>query len=192
VIALLLAASFAADYPQAATSKGAGGLLTHASGFEARGVGDTPQAAAAAFLKQYGDDFGLGARQVLVPRGGSTAVRFERQIDGMPVFGGDLVVGIGAGNSVILVNGSAVPAEAAGTFRLSRKAAVGKALKALSGTPGSDEPRAVKGWKPNGETIRPAWRVDVTTSNPDGDWRLFVDAETGAVLSRTSLRSTSH
>ncbi|HEX4382652.1 MAG TPA: hypothetical protein VH083_06875 [Myxococcales bacterium] len=189
IAALLLAASFAADFPQAATTKGTGGLLVHASGFEARGLGETPQAAAAAFLQQYGGDFGLGPRQVLVPRGGSNAVRFERQIDGLPVFGGDLVVGIGAGNSVILVNGPAVPAEVSGTFRSSRKAAVGQALKVLPGTPGAD-PRAVKGWKATPKTIRPAWRVDVTTSNPDGDWRLFVDAETGAVLSRTSLRST--
>ena len=186
IAALLLAASFAADFPQAATT-GSNGRLTHASSFEARGLGETPEAAATAFLNQYGEAFGISPRQKLVVRGGGTAVHLERQIDGLPIFGGDLVVGIGAGNSVILVNSSDVPPVNTGTFRYSRRAATAKAIKAVKGTPG--EERAVRGWKASGDAVRPVWRVDLTTNT--GDWRLFVDAETGAVLSRNNLRVTN-
>lgn len=187
--ALLLAASFAADFPQAATTAGAHGRLTHASGFEATGLGETPQAAATAFLSRYGEAFGISPQQQLVFHDGGTAVRVERQVDGLPVFGGDLVVGIGKGNSIILVNGADVPPDRSGTFRSSGKAAARKALKAIKGTAGGDEPRTARGWKARGESLRPVWRVDLTTET--GDWRLFVDAETGAVLSRNSLRSTN-
>jgi hypothetical protein len=186
IAALLLAASFAADFPQAAVTQ-SHGRVTHASSFEARGLGDTPQAAALAFLNRYGEAFGLSPQQKLVVRGGGTAVHVERQIDGLPIFGGDLVVGTGAGNSVILVNSGDVPPVNTGTFRYSRKAATAKAIKAITGMPG--EQRAVRGWKASGDAVRAVWRVDLTTE--DGDWRLFVDAETGAVLSRNSLRTTN-
>jgi Zn-dependent metalloprotease len=186
IAAVLLAASFAADFPQAATTV-SNGRLTHASGFEARGLGDTPQAAATAFLARYGDAFGISPQQKLVLRGGGTALHFERQIDGLPIFDGNLVVGIGADNSVILVNGSDVPPASSGSFRYSRKAATSKALKALKAANDADA-RAVKGWTASGDSVRPAWRVDLTTDS--GDWRLFVDAETGAILSRNSLRQS--
>jgi Zn-dependent metalloprotease len=187
IVALLLAASFAADFPQAETTVSKG-RLTRASNFEARGLGDTPQAAAAAFLAEYGDAFGISPQQKLVLRGGGTAVHFERQIDGLPIFGADVVVGIGAGNSVILVNGGDVPPVSSGTFRYSRKAATSKALKAVKGASSANETRAVKGWKASGDSVRPVWRVELTTDS--GDWRLFVDAETGAILSRNSLRQS--
>ncbi len=118
-------------------------------------------------------------------------VRFERQMDGLPVFDGDVVVGVDAMNSVILVNCSDVPAEISGHFRLSRRGAIRAAMKALPGVITSDSPRVARGWKAIGSVIRPVWRVDFTAERPPGDWRSYVDAETGKVVLRTDLRSSA-
>jgi len=73
MISLLLAATlgpgspadFRAAFPAASIVESpAGGRLTHASGFEAPGLGDTPEATARAFLAKYGAAFGIRARTV--------------------------------------------------------------------------------------------------------------------------------
>jgi Zn-dependent metalloprotease len=193
MIAALLAAvasSFTADFPQATVIESAShGRLTNASGFSAGGLGNTPEAAALAFLARYGAAFGISSKQQLVVRGGGTALHVERQIDGLPVFDGEVVVGLSANNAVILVNSADVPGETSGRFRYSRRAAARAAAKGLAGTVIQETPRAVRGWKVAGPTVRPVWRVDLATEHPAGEWRTFVDAETGAVLSRTNLRS---
>ena len=95
-------AEFKAAFPAASVSESrAGGRLTGASGFEAPSPGETPEAAARAFLKKYGAAFGIDPRQELVVRTSLAAgqvgpVRFERRIDGLPLFDGDVVVGIDA------------------------------------------------------------------------------------------------
>jgi len=193
MIAAFLAAavsSFTADFPQAAIIESpASGRLTNASGFTASGWGATPESAALAFLARYGAAFGISPKQRLVVRGGGTALHIERQIDGLPVFDGDVVVGVDANNAVILVNSADVPFETSGRFRYSRRAAARAATKALSGSVSPETPRAVRGWKSAGQTVRPVWRVDLATERPACEWRTFVDAETGMVISRTNLRA---
>lgn len=85
--ALLLAAAlglgrvddFRAAFPAASTTESpAGGRLTHASRFEARGLGRTPEAAARAFLARYGAAFGVGPRERLVARGAPAPGRSGR------------------------------------------------------------------------------------------------------------------
>jgi peptidase YpeB-like protein/fungalysin/thermolysin propeptide len=202
--ALLLAAAlglggvddFRAAFPSASIVESpAGGRLTQASRFEARGLGRTPEAAARAFLARYGAAFGIGPRERLVARGAPApgrpgAVRFERRLDGLSVFDAEVVVGVDARNAVILVNASDAPREAAGSARLSRKAAIRAARAAIPGLESSDEPRTARGWKGFGPVLRPVWRVDLAAARPPGDWRSYVDAETGKVLLRVDLRAS--
>jgi len=194
--ALILAAAtdFKADFPGASVAESpAGGRLTHASGFEARGFGDVPETAARGFIARYGASFGVGPGQELVvrgspPKGGVGAVRFERRIETLPVFDADVVVGVDARSSIILVNAADVPLEVEGRHRRSRSAAV---RGAMAGLETSESPRAQRGWRASGGTIRPVWRVDVIATKPSGAFRCYVDAETGKVLLRTDLRAST-
>lgn len=187
-------AGFRQDFPAARIVEAPGGGVTHASGFEAAGLGGTPEAAARAFLARYGAAFGVTVDQELVtrsvPAGGRPgAVRFERRIDGLPLFDGDVAVGVGAENAVVLVNVAAAPTGRRGRHALSREAAVEAAKGAIPGLETADAPRAERGWKAAGEVIRPVWRVDLAADRPPGDWRTYVDAETGKVLLRVDLRA---
>jgi hypothetical protein len=188
-------AAFRADFPAASVVEAPSGCcLTNASGFEARGLGDNPEAAARAFLARYGGAFGITGKQRLVlrdapPPGQLGRVRFGREISALPVFDGDLVLGVDAANSVILVNASDVPRATSGRFHISRKAAIRAAMKAIPGLATSDSPRAQRGWKAVGRTVRPVWRVEFVAERPAGDWRTYVDAQTGRVVLRTNVRT---
>lgn len=186
--------AFRADFPAASVVVGPSGGVTSASGFEARRLGDGPEAAARAFLARYGGAFGITGKQRIVmrdapPPGQLVRVRFGREINALPVFDGDLVLAVDAANSVILVNGSDVPKATSGRFRISKKAAIRAAMKAMPGLTASDSPRAERGWKAVGRTLRPVWRVEFVASRPAGDWRSYVDAETGKVVLRANVRA---
>jgi hypothetical protein len=203
VVAALLGASggaapaaFRADFPAAQVLESpSGGRLTLASGFRAPGAGDTAGASALAFLERYGPAFGIGPRQSLVvqsapPPGQPGTVRLARRIEGAPLYGGDMAVEVDADRTVVLVSAGDVPAEVEGTPRISRKAAIKAARKAISGLEAAGEPRAERGWRTVGAVVRPVWRVDLAARKPAGDWRTFVDAENGKVLLRVDLRVT--
>ena len=201
MIALLLAAaaagSFQADFPDAAVIKGAHDeQLKSASGFSAKDLGDTSGKAARAFLEKYGQAFGVGAPFELVLRGepgkGTVGpVRFERRIGAWPLFDGDVVVGVDAANAVMLVNAADVPAEVVKRGRISKAAAIEAAKASIPDLAADDKPRAQRGYKAVGETVRPVWRVEFTASKPAGDFRIDVDARTGKVLHRVNLRVNS-
>ena len=190
------AAAFKAAFPGASVIPTADGArLKHASAFEATGLGDSPESAAAAFLEKYGAAFGIGPRQKVVAvdhpaPGPAVAVHFERRIDGLPVFDGGIAVGVNAANAVILVNAGDVPAGVSGHARISRRAAIRLAKSAIPKLVTTDVPRVERGWRAAGKVVRPVWRVDFTASRPQGDWRSYVDGETGKVLLRLDLRST--
>jgi peptidase YpeB-like protein len=191
------ASDFKTAFPAASVITSADGArITHASGFEAEGLGDTPEAAARKFLARHGAAFGIGPRQQVVARdhpspGQAVAVHFERRVGRAPVFDGDLVVGVNAKNAVVLVNAADIPARVAGRPRISRDSAIRAAKRAIRGLELSSAPRAERGWGATGNVIRPVWRVDFTATRPKGDWRTFVDAETGRVLVRADLRTTA-
>lgn len=188
---------FKSEFPTASVIESpSGGRLTNAFGFEAAGLGETPLAAARAFLARYGAAFGLTAREELIVRGEPTpgqvvAVRFERRIDGLPLFDGDVVVGVDGKNAVTMVNGTDVPATVKGRARISRKTAVQAARASLRAQRAPEATRPERGWRATGRVIRPVWRVDLTVAEPAGDWRVYVDAETSKVLLRVDLRATS-
>jgi Zn-dependent metalloprotease len=122
--------------------------------------------------------------------GEAGTVRLARRVDGAPLYGGDVAVEVDAGLDVTLVSTGDVPAEVKGTPRISRKSAVKAARKAIPGLEAEGEPRAERGWRAVGKAVRPVWRVDIAARKPPGDWRSFVDAETGKVLLRTDHRVT--
>jgi len=191
-------ASFKADFPKAsALESKAGGRLVHASGFTAPDLGDTPESAARAFLSRYAACFGVTAREELVARthgqsGRPQALPFERRIDGLPLFDGDVVVGLDAGNAVTLVNSADVPAQVTGRAKISRRGAIRAARAALPGLEGASASRAERGWRAFGDSIRPVWRIDFSAARPPGDWRSYVDAESGSLLMRVDLRASGN
>jgi hypothetical protein len=186
--------AFQGDFPTASVIESPShAWLKHASGFEATGFGDGPEAAARGFLAKYGAAFGIGPRQELVKRGAPARgrpgpVRFERRIDKLPVFDADVVVGIDANDAIVLVNAADVPADVEGHFRLSRNAATQAARGAIPRLEMADVPRAQRGWRAAGQAVRPVWRVHFVAIQPPGAFRVDVDAETGKVLFRTNLR----
>jgi hypothetical protein len=167
MIALLVAASFAADFPQAQLVK-SDAAIRSASGFSAPGD-------ARAFLEKYAESFGITSRQKLTQTLATpTLARFGRSLDGAPIFDGDIAVGLDGSGAVTLVNSGEVPAPS-GEPKLSRKAA----QKIAGGG------RGERGWKAFAGTLRPVWRID------SGERRTFVDADSGKVLLRVPLRTTN-
>ncbi|HYV68180.1 MAG TPA: hypothetical protein VE964_18220, partial [Myxococcales bacterium] len=169
-----------------------GRVLVHASGFAAPAPGAAPEAAARGFLARHGSAFGIGPAQELVLRqapaaGRAGAVRFERRLDGLPLFGADVVVGMDAQSRVFVVNARDVPATPSGRHALGEAAAVGSALSSLPLEVRGAQPVAVAaGWRGVLGSLRPVYRVDLVADL--GSWRTFVDAESGRPLLRESLR----
>ena len=186
---------FAEAHPASSTIRSADGrLLVHASGFLAANPGRTPESAARNFLSTHGGAFGVAAAQELVLRqapapGSVGAVRFGRTVAGLPVFGGDVVVGVDAQSRVFLVNTREVAQTPSGRHALGEAAAVGSVLSSLPGEARGALPVAVAaGWRSILGSLRAVYRVDLIVEQPSGSWRIFVDAETGRPLCRESLR----
>jgi Zn-dependent metalloprotease len=186
---------FADAHPASSTIRSEDGrLLVHASGFLAANPGRTPESSARNFLSTHGGAFGVRATQELVLRqapapGLVGAVRFERTVAGLPVFGGDVVVGVDAQSRVFLVNTREVAQTPSGRHALGEAAAVGSVLSSLPGEARGALPVAVAaGWRSVPGLLRAVYRVDLIVEQPSGSWRIFVDAETGRALFRESLR----
>jgi Zn-dependent metalloprotease len=191
IVALLIAAaSFRADFPKATVAPGPSGkVLISASGFAARGLGGSPEAAARAFLRRYGAEFGVTERQKLVPRGNKAGkVRFERQLDGDPIFDADVVLAVNSSNAVTQITTLEVPAQTTGAFELTKDQGVQAAFGAIADPARNPRPRAARGWKSDGSSLRPVWRVDLIAGLPESDWRSYVDAQSGRLMSRIDLR----
>ncbi len=170
-----------------------GQRLVHASGFLAQ-TGGTPEDAARAFLLAYGAAFGVTDRQVLVLKGAPSlgdvgAVRFERTIDGLPVFGGDLVVGVDSLRRVFLVNATDIGPSVSGRHGLDEAAALRAAVASFADAVRGAGPATVAaGWRAFGNSARAVYRVDFIAEHPAGDWRVYVDGESGKALFRENLR----
>ena len=168
-----------------------GQRLVHLGGFAAVIGARTPEAAARAFLAAHGPAFGIGDRRALVLQGTPVAgtagpVRFGRTIDGLPVFGGDLVVGVDASNRVFVVNSGDVGPAISGRHSIGEPAAAQAALASFRGT---GPARLQAGWQSFFGTVRAVYRVDFIASQPAGDWRVLIDGETGRILARFDLRT---
>jgi Zn-dependent metalloprotease len=198
IVAILLAAtpaaSFKADFPKAKVSEAArGGPLVSAEGFVARGMGNTPQAAAKAFVDHYGKFFAVGgddkigpAQQPVKGKKGTT-VHFERQHQGDPIFDADLVVGLNGTNSVVSVKTVALPEKTSGSFKLSKEDAIRAAAESQSDLSRDSPPHADRGWLVSGDALQAVWHVDLVAGNPQTIWRSTIDGETGTLLIRVDL-----
>ncbi len=190
---------FTRQFPESVTVASVDGQrLVHASGFTHDSGARLPQDAAFGFLSLRGAAFGLTSRQSLAvktapPAGQVGAVRFERSIDGLPVFGGDITLGVDGQSRVFAVNGGDVPSLVSGGHTLGEAAA--RAAAVAGGTPGFEggardagSARVAAGWRPLKGEVRAVYRVDFISADPPGDWRVFVDGDTGEVLFRQDLR----
>ncbi len=188
-------AAFARLQPAASTLRSSDGArLLHASGFSVdTGLADHVDAAAA-FLASQGAAFGVIDRHELAlvgsaPVGPVGAVHVGRFIDGLRIFGGDVVVGVRDG-AVFAVNAADVPAAVTGSHAIGPDAAAAAARAAVHGAESDVDPATVvAGWRPILDQVRAVYRVDVVTRKPAGEWRLYVDGETGGVLFRQDLRT---
>jgi Zn-dependent metalloprotease len=182
---------FLTDHPAAAHTTAPDGHLTHASGFLAETGAHDAESAARSFLGKYEDEFGVGSEGLElrgVPElGRSGAVKFARTIGGMQLFGGDVTVGVDERHRVFLVNSGSSMGFVSGSHLVGEQAAHKAALAAVKGG-GADagEGTIVAGYRTFLNSTRAVYRVDFIT--PAGDWRTFVDGETGKVLFRQNLR----
>jgi hypothetical protein len=186
---------FEADFPAAHRIASLDGrCLIQAGGFALDTGSRVPEVAARTFLSLHGAAFGVTLRQALELEvapvmGRSGVVRFRRTVDGLPVFGGNLVVGVDDRARILSVNGTDVPAAISGRRALSVSSAQRVAAGSFPGGAQGTGPMSVTaGWRRSGPTLRAVYRVDFIARKPAGDWRVFVDAETGAILFREDLR----
>jgi hypothetical protein len=121
-------------------------------------------------------DWNVTAAQRL---GRSRVDRLRPSSGGLPVFGGDSLEVRDETDRLMFTVGDSLRSQA-GAFRVDREGARRAATGVVTGA--HDFWRTDPGWLPVSGTLRAAWRVDVRTSAPSGDWRVFVDAETGRVL----------
>jgi uncharacterized protein (TIGR03382 family) len=169
--------------------------LTHASGFLTATGARLPEEAARAFLDAQGPAFGVSDLHELEPLsfpepGDVAAVHFRRLVSGLPVFGGDVVVGVDGENRVFLVNTTEVSPVTTGSHDLADEDAVSIALGSFGYTvygPGSVT--VARGWRQFGRDLRAVYQVDFIARDPAGDWRVYVDGETGRALYRQNRRA---
>jgi hypothetical protein len=181
---------FRAAFPRARLVAGRHGGLEHASGFADRSGGGGEEGARR-FLAIHGSAFGVQdarvglelLRTVGTP-GGPGAVVFRRVVDGLPVFGGEVAVGLAPDGAVSMVNGSPAPAlRRGGTFRASPAAARAAALSEGETLAGPVE----AGWLEFGSRLLPAYRLRTVAAAPPGVFHAYVDAESGRLLYRAPL-----
>lgn len=130
---------FALAHPGSARVASAdGSRILHASGLSVAPRGQGAVESARTFLAAEGAAFGVAAGHELVLRGAPAAgrdgaVRFERRLEGLPVFGGDLVVGVDAQGRIRAVNAGDVPGTTSGRHAIGEPAAVAAALASFPG-----------------------------------------------------------
>jgi Zn-dependent metalloprotease len=156
-------------------------------------------AAAAGYVRRYGPalhvDGGVSSARALdaVPTAtGGTLVRAAQAVDGMPVFGGQLVMSLDRDNALVSLSGATTAARSTGAVTVpvddARRAAVAVAAKAGRVEPGDlhttdrglwlYDPALVGVDDPRG--VRPVWRFEVS-DGLDVRETVLVDAGNGAV-----------
>lgn len=150
-------------------------------------VGHSPEAMAADFVIRYAPLVGLSPEMSLdVPRSrvhrGTSFVRFGVTVEGLPVLGSQVVISTRDG----LVRHMATsvrplpPANVDGPLITPDEAA-----SAVVDATGSHAPSPTQlAWLPLSNELVPVWVVEQREISPPRDWRVIVEARTGAVLSR--------
>lgn len=118
-------------------------------------------------------------------------VWMQAALNGVPVLGGYVVTHLTRDGQVLFVTNDLGDV----TFELSANSAAldrGAALAAAAQLVGGDgltrvEPKAELVVHRDGDRARLAWRTEIASYNPYGDWEILVDAATGAQISRRDL-----
>ena len=165
-------------------------------------AGDGPAAAARGFVRDYGTLFGIddpnGQLRLLREKragGGRSSVRFQQVHHGVPVLGGELIVGVDSAGNVLSANGEALPELSLDVTpglggREARLRAVEAIAKArgipTAGMQASDpsvwvyDARLLGG--PGLPVPRLVWRTEVAGDDPEPfDELVLIDALTGGV-----------
>jgi hypothetical protein len=194
------ATAFAAAHPSAHVVRAPRGGLEHASGFAIARLAAGDEENARAFLAGEGRAFGVADASDLrtlrifgAPGAGGSAV-FQRTFQGLPIFGGEVVVGWRSDGAITLVNGArtaaAAPAGSA-AFRADAASAQATAIAAAPGVPGASE--VAQGWLQFDGALYPAFRVEHDSLDPIDSFVSYVDGATGQLLYRISRnRSAIH
>ena len=125
---------------------------------------------------------------------GGTVVRFAQYHRGVPVVDGSIVVGFDQRGEIIHVDNGYVPdLDVPARPVVSASKAVAASETALGTTLAAS--RRVRLVITNGGKGRPgrflAWEVAVVLQRPRGDWRIFVDSRTGAVVRISNLMKSA-
>jgi Zn-dependent metalloprotease len=169
----------------------------------------TPESAARGFLNSYGAAFGLRdttASSLKTVRTDRTAegdriVRFQQQLSGVPVIGGDVVVATRSNGDVLSAT-SEVTTEATTptATRIPRERAIAVAINAAAGqakVPAKQLVAEASRWMydpamlgaPTKPGLRPVWQVDVTSPKDSGlQHRVLVDGTLGNIVLATDDR----
>jgi Zn-dependent metalloprotease len=165
--------------------------------FESKASTAKPRAAAEALLKTIAKDLKirpdlsqLKFDQVKKSILGSH-VLFQQQFEGKPISGAWVRVDIDKNGKIYNIHSDLIPepflaksAKAEKTPVLSAENAVSKAVAAVKalhkGRPEALEHELV--YFPKNGIPTAAWKVIVKATGPEAEWRLYVDAETGAIL----------
>lgn len=156
-----------------------------------------PEAAADEFADRYGDLLGPGelVATTSTPRiDGGVALRFQQQVGGIPVFGGEASVQVGPGGDVLssLADLSDDVGDATPDIQVDAEAASAEAVRTVAEQQGVDpstltaaapeqwwyDPATIGAPSPFGARL--TWRVEVTDGGPVRRL-LLVDAQTGTV-----------
>ncbi|HKZ68544.1 MAG TPA: choice-of-anchor Q domain-containing protein, partial [Anaerolineales bacterium] len=176
-------------------------------------TGDTtPEDAARGFLSAYGSVFGLAdqAQEMAVMKEetlerGRSFVRFQQMFQGLPVFGGELIVQLDGGNNVRSANGelapdfslSTTPEVDANIATESALAAVAKWYGVDAGTLVVSQPEL---WVydpslvgPAGDPVQLVWRMEVTSTNLEPIRELMlINAHRGNIALHFNQIDTAH
>jgi Zn-dependent metalloprotease len=167
------------------------GAVSSASGFLTRSYPGATQDAAKAFVAEYNDLLGGVSVDSLKPIGARTLrsrtyVRYQQQLQGVPVRGAHLVVEVNSNNTVEAFQSRLESKlQIKGDWNLDAAAAE---ERAVAGMNPSAPARSDRLWVVRkGEAI-PVWRVLFRSGNPAGDWEVLVSAVDGALLDKQNVR----
>jgi Zn-dependent metalloprotease len=128
----------------------------------------------------------LDSRQI----GSRAYVRLQQQIDGIPIRGANIILRIGAANTVTTVQSRLAPRLIVqGKWKLNAAEAASRATSTMRP---NATPRTEQLFLRRNSRAIPVWRVLFRSGNPAGDWEILVSADDGSIISRKDLRIGAH
>ena len=124
--------------------------------------------------------------RLTIPWPGGARVRLEAHAHGIPVVGWEQVLALDPRGAVRTVYGEplpAVPVDLRGDIALERALAWGRSVAGWHGEGELWAPRAERRVLARDGGMRLIWQVEASAAQPPGAWRLWVDAQTGTLLS---------